>query len=366
MGKAAEETPEIVGRIARFVDAPEPGGFERLALEAFEFQFRRVEPYRRLCRSVGAVPGEVGDWRRVPAVPVLAFKTLELAAAPAVELFRSSGTTGVERSVHHHPYPDLYRRVIDRSFPDFCLDRELAGDGGRPPMLSLIPTRRQLPDSSLGFMADHLLRHHGGDGSAVAFGDRGVEVAAADRWCRERRRDRRPGLVLATSFALARWLEALEERGAGHRLPAGSAVFDTGGFKGRTRELSRRELLERIERRLGVPPERVVREYGMTELTSQLYTRTLTGGDPERFVGPPWLRARILDPETLEEAPPGRPGVIAIFDLGNVGSAVHVATQDLGVADGDGIRLEGRAGDAELRGCSLTVELLESGARGML
>jgi len=106
----------------------------------------------------------------------------------------------------------------------------------------------------------------------------------------------------------------------------------------------------------------VVREYGMTELTSQFYTGVLRGGDADVFVGPPWLKARILDPVTLREAPAGKPGLVAVFDLANLGSAVHLLVEDVGIAGGGGLRLLGRACGAELRGCSLTVETLAAAA----
>ena len=124
----------ILDRISRFIQitrSPEET-FDELALAAFAFQFERIEPYRRLCEGRGATPGSVTDWRQVPPVPAAAFKTLELAAAPAEEVFRSSGTTRraeEARSVHHHPYPDLYRLVIDASFPRFCLPH-LPGSAG--------------------------------------------------------------------------------------------------------------------------------------------------------------------------------------------------------------------------------------------
>lgn len=353
----------IVERVSRFVQsAPDIESFEELALAAFAFQFERIAPYRRLCEARGVTPASVAAWRQVPLVPAAAFKTLELAAAPAVEVFRSSGTTsggaGELRSVHHHPYPDLYRQVIDASFPRFCLPH--LAQGARLPILSLIPTRAQLPDSSLSFMADHLLARHGSPESTTAFGNRGVEVARARSWAGARQREGRPVLVLATAFALVQWLDGLDRLDLRFRLPPGSVLFETGGFKGRTTEISREELLRRTGERLGVPAGQVVREYGMTELTSQCYTRALYGEDPDLFVAPPWVRVRILDPETLEEAPAGKPGLIAVFDLANLGSAVHLLTEDLGVTDGMGFRLLGRAAGAELRGCSLVVEELRS------
>jgi hypothetical protein len=368
-------TPELVRRIERFVTSGE-GDFDALALEAFAFQYERIPAYRRLCEGRGLAPGEVGSWRRIPTVPASAYKSadrsLALHAAPPQITFRSSGTTQGEarRSVHHHPFPDLYRAVIDASLPRFC---PLAP--ARPPMLSLIPTPERLPDSSLSFMIGHVLERFGGEGSATAFGKTRVELAAVRSWLGARQRDRRPGLILATGLALLQLLDGLERMSLRFRMPAGSGLFETGGLKGRTREVSREELLSRVEGHLGLPPQRVLGEYGMTELTSQLYTRTLAEPEPEptpdgadrtAFVGPPWVRARILDPETLAEAPEGEVGLIAIFDLANVGSTVHLLTEDLGrSAAGGGFHLAGRAAGAELRGCSLTVEeMAEDGAAG--
>lgn len=350
----------IVERIARFVTEPGSASFEELALAAFAYQYEHVEPFRRLCQGRGLSPAGVGDWRQVPAVPTAAFKAgLPLAAAPAQEVFRSSGTTAGEetRSVHHHPFPDLYRLTIDASFPRFCLPA-----APPVPMLSLVPSREELPDSSLSFMLDHVLRRFGDPAkSANVSGRRGVEVMPARSWAGARQREGRPVLVLATAIALAQWLEALKRQDLRFRLPAGSAVFETGGFKGRETELSRDDLAASLAERLHVQPEAVVREYGMTELTSQCYGRALAGGDPDLFVAPHWMRFRVLDPETLAEAPAGTPGLLAFFDLANVGSAVHVLTEDLGVAEGDGFRLLGRAAGAELRGCSLVAEELARG-----
>lgn len=345
-----------VDRVSRFVQNPQSEPFGELALAAFAYQFENIAPYRRMCESRGATPDRVTDWREIPPVPAAAFRTLRLSvAAETPEVFRSSGTSGGEeaRSVHHHAHPELYRQVIDASFPDYCLPY-----GGPLPILSLIPSREQLPDSSLSFMADHILKVYGSPESAVAFGTRGVEVPRARSWSGARQREGRPVLVLATAFALVQWLEGLERLDLRFRLPAGSAVFETGGFKGRTAEVSREEVAERVGLRLGIPPTGIVREYGMTELTSQCYTKALLGGDPEIFEAPPWVRVRILDPATLAEAPAGTPGLISILDLANLGSALHLLTEDLGVAEGEGFRLLGRAAGADLRGCSLVVEEL--------
>jgi hypothetical protein len=101
----------------------------------------------------------------------------------------------------------------------------------------------------------------------------------------------------------------------------------------------------------------------MTELTSQAYTGALVGGEPGRFVAPDWLRVRALDPATLAELPAGETGLLALFDLANVGSALHLLTEDLGSVDAEGgFRLAGRAAEADLRGCSLLAEELAARA----
>lgn len=356
---------DLVDRIARFLDDPASGTFEELALEAYAFQVERIPAVRALAEARGALPGTVRGWREVPAVPALAYKSVELAPRGVeprpderVETFRSSGTSGPARSVHRHLFPGLYRTAIDASFPRHALPGPVP-EGGFP-MLSLIPPRARLPDSSLSFMVDHVLGRWGAPEATVQALGGAPGADGADAWARERERDGRPGVVLATAFALAAWLERLAAAGERYRLPAGTVLFETGGFKGRRRELSREELLARVAERLGVPPGRVVREYGMTELTSQLYTGVLAGGDPDLFVAPHWVRARVLDAESpaerLAEARRGTTGLVAIFDLANLSSAVHLLTEDLGAVEPGGLRLLGRAAGADLRGCSLAAE----------
>lgn len=345
----------VVAEIERFVAAsgrPE-GDFDRLALAAFRYQFERIAPYRALCERAGRTPATVDSWRAVPMVPAGAFATVDLATDPPLETFRSSGTLGERRSVHRHPFPGLYRAVVDATFPRFCLPA-----GGRPPILSLVPPRALVPDSSLGFLAAHAVERWGGEESAWGLGARGIEIGACRSWLSARQRAGRPCFVLATALALADLLDRLERMDLHFRLPAGSAIFETGGTKGRTRAIARAELLERAARWLGVFADSVVAEYGMTELTSHAYTAVLTGGDPALFVPPPWLRVRALDPATLDELPPGATGLLAFFDLANVGSALHVLAEDLGSVEPGGFRLAGRAPDADLRGCSLTAEEL--------
>ena len=292
----------------------------------------------------------------MPLIPTLAYKTLRLAVAEPEAVFESSGTTDSIPSRHHHCHLDLYRQVIDVTFPPALLAPPLEP---APPMLSLVPSLEDAPRSSLAFMLDHVMRRHAGEKSAVIAGPGGVRGPAARGFLAARQRDGAPVVVLGTTLALGQLAAALERLRLNFRLPAGSRIFETGGAKGRSSTLDRDELRAALHLRLGVGPEAFVREYGMTELTSHFYTTP--GGD--RFGVPPWVRVRVLDPETLDELPAGRPGLLAVFDLANVGSALHLLTEDLAMRHDDGsFELVGRASGAELRGCSLLSEELATGS----
>jgi phenylacetate-coenzyme A ligase PaaK-like adenylate-forming protein len=170
-------------------------------------------------------------------------------------------------------------------------------------------------------------------------------------------------LLLGTALSLLHAVRSLE-RTAAEPLPMGSRVMETGGFKGTGREIGRAELYDRIARATGVPPARIVSEYGMTELLSQLYTPVLSEGtsDPVVHVAPPWLVVRALEPMTLEELPEGEAGLLVFYDLANAGSVSHVLTEDIGSVVAGRVRLHGRVRGAEPRGCSRAMDELMSSA----
>ncbi len=201
------------------------------------------------------------------------------------------------------------------------------------PILALMPAPGDAPNSSLSFMAAEL-------GSTFLWGDSLVLAELSQ-----------PVILFGTAFALVNLFDSGRSLSA---LPGGSCIVETGGFKGKSREVPREQLYGWFTRVLGVPEENCFSEYGMSELASQFYSRGLSG--PK--IGPPWVRTRALDPVTGVDAAPGEPGLLAHWDLANVNSCLAVQTEDLGVMlpDGSGFALVGRAPGAVLRGCSLTAE----------
>lgn len=152
--------------------------------------------------------------------------------------------------------------------------------------------------------------------------------------------------VLGTAFLFVNLLDEMERVGLCFGLAEGSWVLETGGYKGRTREVPKRELHRLLKERLGV--SKAFGEYGMSELSSQAYA-----GEDGVFRFPPWARAQIVSPATGREANEGERGLIRVYDLANVWSVMAVQTEDVGIKVGDGFQLLGRAAAAEARGCSL-------------
>ncbi len=364
---------ELIALFARGVDVPlTDEKFEVLALRVFRACFEAVPPYAAYCRARDRTPSAVEHWTEIPAVPTAAFKALRLSAPgkPAERVFRTSGTTrGPERRGEHH-VPDLalYRASLRPTFEAFLLP-----DGARPRMLSLMPAPDVLPDSSLAFMIADVMATFGAPGSATMASAGGVDFEALERAIvgggatgDVAEADERPVLLLGTTAAYIHWLDALARDGRKVRLPEGSRLMDTGGYKGAGRRVTPDALRQAYADRLGLPAHACVNEYGMTELLSQYYDsglRDATRGveAAPRKQGPPWLRTVAVEPETLAPLPAGQTGLLRHLDLANLGSVLAVQTEDLGRVDQRGVALEGRVPGATPRGCSLAMDLLMGG-----
>lgn len=339
---------------------PEPWSderFESLALRVFALQYEANEPYNRFCRSIGRNPDSVGSWKEIPAAPTAAFRHVDLivgAPEDAALRFRTSGTTGGAGARGTHPVrrPETYAAALSGPFRHFVL----SGMDSATIVVVHSPFDAS-SDSSLAWMLDHVLERFGGEGSRRLDPTAGVTAGTVLPALEDSAVSGRPVVLLGTTLVMAEIASVLQESGATVELPAGSRLMDTGGAKGRD-DLDRPSLLSGLLPRLGLAPEAVVNEFGMTELLSQRYGRGLS---PLRLEGPPWLRTRVLHPVSLEEMPPGEEGVLCHYDLANVGSVLGVLTEDRGRRHGDAIEWLGRTPGAPPRGCSLaTAELLKA------
>jgi len=333
--------------------------FSELALELFALQFQYNSAYRKICEARKYTPSVVEHWTQIPAVPTAAFKELELTSLTSAErtsVFHSSGTTEQKPSRHFHNAESLavYETSLWHWF-EFHFDR--TGE-----FLFLTPNPIAAPRSSLVHMfetvrqklalpASAFLGAIGSDGSWL------IDFSATMQRLQIAGETGRPLTLFGTAFSLVHLLDHLAENNLLFRLPNGSRVMETGGYKNRSRVLPKAELHALITERLGVARENIICEYGMSELSSQAYDgarhEALGGGTLRVFHFPPWAGVRIVSPETGSEVADGETGLIRLFDLANVFSVAAIQTEDLGIRRGSGFELMGRAQLAELRGCSL-------------
>jgi hypothetical protein len=331
-------------RVLAFIATPSDTDFDRLALDVHGYQYRSNAAYGRYVDRLDAPPPQT--WREIPAVPAEAFRLSILACGPAERVYQSSGTTaGPERRARHHITDvQVYRTAALAGFA-----RTVLQAGSRRRFVVAAPERASHPASSLGEMVTSLREAYDND-TLPSFLNAGVVDTDGLGDAIDRLDPRMPIVLLAVTSALLRLADWADTNGRRWRLPAGSLVIDTGGCKGYEHDLPREEILDRYRRVLGTTPEQVVNEYGMTELSSQLYAH---GRGPHQ--PPPWLRTLICDLTTGREVAAGTIGCLRHVDLANLGSVLAIQSEDLGRVRDGGIELLGRAPGAVTRGCSLLV-----------
>jgi hypothetical protein len=351
----------FVAAFERRSGSPEP--FDSLACDIARFQADHVQGFARLCHARGIDPASLVRADDIPAVPTEAFKMTRVAAfepAAACAIFRTSGTTLGARG--EHTFRDLATYdaaalASGRAWLARDLDR-------RVPVLVLGPSPEEAPDSSLVHMCDAFVRAFGSPDSAWLVENGVIDLTRFDERVvyAEARGDN--VLLLGTSFAFVHFLDALGD--AMFRLPRGSRVMQTGGYKGKSREVPKDALVRELARVLAVDPRAIVAEYGMTELSSQFYEKTIAdaAARPGVYAEPPWARVVPVDPETGQPADEGEAGIAKILDLANVDSAVAVLAQDLVRRVPGGFELLGRASGAPPRGCSIAMDEILGASRG--
>lgn len=355
----------LIDRLLGFIAGSDPGdaAFDALALALFDLQYRHDEAYRRFCQRRGCTPARLVSWRDIPPVPIAAFKDATLSCVPpeaCERIFTTSGTTrGDVKGRNHHPTMTVWDASMRRAF-----EHGFRGGARRLPMATLFPSQEQLPHSSLARYLSLAVAHHGTQGSrAWVDAERGLDLEGLLRWLHAGAAGGEPVALLGASFSLVHLLDALDARRLAFRLPPGSLLLDTGGYKGRSRELPLDAFYDRLSAALGVPRGLCINMYGMTELSSQFYDAG-NAVVPSVKRGPRWVRTRVVDPATGREMPPGERGLLAHCDLANFNSATAILTEDVGIAVDGGFQLLGRAEGAEAKGCSLAVQDFLEATRG--
>lgn len=311
------------------------GTFEQQSLAIFRFQYEQNPVYRQWVDLMQRDPFTIKTLTDIPALPISFFKTHRVTSTDFAEalVFESSGTTRQNTSKHYVKDPGIYQRSFLEAF------RLFYGDPREWCILGLLPSYLERQHSSLVYMVEELIRlsEHPSSGFYLD------EHALLSERLLELEKEDRKTLLIGVTFGL------LDFAADFPRQLKHTVVMETGGMKGRRKEMTRTEVHEILAKALGVP--QIHSEYGMTELLSQAYSH-----GKGRFVCPPWLKILVRDEEDpLSIRTTGR-GILQVIDLANVYSCSFIATEDVGQVFEDGsFEVWGRLDNSDIRGCSLLV-----------
>ena len=355
---------------------PKPLG---LIIDALEYQRLNHPLYGRYCEIHGRTSRGVSllDY---PPLPVEFFKRTDVCPFPQAQTlleFHSSGTTSADRSVHRYRDLGMIQRAIFYTFTMY-IARAMSP---KTRVLSLMPSFEDNPHSSLGYMLTQLVRTLGSEGSDCFFSmQNGLETDRLFETLRQAAKDEVPVHLLGPAFSYVELLDRLGDEKIASA--PGSCLLETGGYKGRSREIPKSELRDALSGALGIARRNIYGEYGMCELTSQGYeicALNTHGELPQEglFIFPNWMKCILYDPETMAPVLPGNKGQIALFDLCNIDSAVFLLTGDIGILESlsesvrahvpghpkFALRLLGRAQNAMPKGCSMSWEEWSAASR---
>lgn len=320
----------------RIFDIKNSADFNLLALESFRYQWENNTIYRQFCEHLRVNPDAINRPEEIPFLPIQFFKEFSITASqkPVETVFSSSGTTGINTSKHHVVDLDLYEKSFRKSFALHY------GDVTQFTILALLPAYLERTGSSLIYMVDRLITDSQKPDSGFYLNN----YDSLSQKLKELDAKGEKVLLIGVSFALLDLVEQYDFK------LKNTIVMETGGMKGRRKELIREELHAILKEGFGV--NAIHSEYGMTELLSQGYS----SGDGI-FTLPPWMQIYMRDTEdALQLVKPGKTGGINVIDLANHYSCPFIATQDLGKKiDDNHFEILGRFDSSDIRGCNLMV-----------
>jgi phenylacetate-coenzyme A ligase PaaK-like adenylate-forming protein len=327
--------PDLLNRIFQIKDQT---GFQGVALEIFAYQFANNPVYHDFIKQLGINQDEIQAVQDIPFIPVEFFKSHKImtGSRPAAIIFESSGTSGKSVSRHLVADPALYEESLLRTF------RHFYGEPSEYFIAALLPSFTEKKNSSLAFMMQNLIDKSANPFSGFYLNNIRGMISAIE----QSRSANQKVFLISVNYTLINLAEEYSPD------LSGVIVMETGGMKGRRKEMTREELHSVLKKKFNLPA--IHSEYGMTELLSQAYSQ-----GEGIFYCPQWMKIFIRDPQdplTLISEP-GITGGINIIDLANIYSCSFIATDDLGRLHEDGgFEVLGRLDNSDIRGCSLLLE----------
>lgn len=310
--------------------------FEKIALKVFRFQYDNNVVYRQFCDLVKKDKHTVKSFKAIPFLPIQFFKSHDVVSNSDLPqtIFTSSGTTGSVTSRHIITDVSWYEQSYRQAFAQFY------GDIEDYTVLALLPSYLERQGSSLIHMVEDLIQLSNNPDSGFYLNN----YKALVEKLMQQESENKNVLLIGVTFAL---LDLIDKQ---NFQLENTIIMETGGMKGRRKEMIREELHEILTKGFGV--KAIHSEYGMTELLSQAYS--LGNGI---FECPSWMQIHIRDTEdALNYISNGKTGGINVIDLANINSCSFIATQDLGKKyDNGSFEVLGRFDNSDIRGCNLMV-----------
>jgi len=328
--------PDLLNRIFQIKDQT---GFQDAALEIFAYQFDNNPVYHDFIKQLGINQNEIYSVQDIPFIPVEFFKshTIITGNHTAEIIFESSGTSGKSVSRHYVADPALYEESLLKTF------RYFYGEPSEYFIAALLPSFSERKNSSLAFMMQNLIDRSASPFSGFYLNNIGGMISCIE----QSRSANQKVFLISVSYTL---IDMAEEYSPDL---SGVIVMETGGMKGRRKEMTREGLHSVLKKKFNLTA--IHSEYGMTELLSQAYSQ-----GEGIFYCPPWMKVFVRDPQdplTLISEP-GRTGGINIIDLANIYSCTFIATDDLGRLHEDGgFEVLGRLDNSDIRGCNLLMDI---------
>ncbi|WP_223549550.1 acyl transferase [Aestuariivivens sp. NBU2969] len=310
--------------------------FETMAFKVFKFQFENNSVYRSFCDLLYIHPSDITSIKDIPFLPIQFFKSHRVlcSSKPIEKIFSSSGTTGSVTSKHYVTDLSIYENSFQKGFEQFY------GNIKDHVILALLPSYLEREGSSLIYMAEVLIKQSKHKESGFYLNN----LTELKDLLLKLESEGKKTILMGVSFALLDLVEQYQFQ------LKNTIVMETGGMKGRRKELIRTELHNTLKEGFGVST--IHSEYGMTELLSQAYSK-----GHGIFNCPPWMQVLTRDTEdalTIQDY--GKSGGINIIDLANINSCAFIATQDLGRTHPNGtFEVMGRFDHSDIRGCNLMV-----------
>lgn len=313
--------------------------FTPAALDVFRYQYEQNSIYRRFVKCLRKDTVAINEYTQIPFLPVEFFKTEKIICGDAEHqaVFRSSGTSGTIESFHYISDLSVYENSSVKAF------EPIYGSLCEYTILALLPSYMENKNSSLVWMTNFFISKSNFKNDCGFFLDNYKPLI--EKLKELVKIPDRKVLLLGVSYALLDLAEKIN-------FPLGNViVMETGGMKGKRKEMVREELHNVLCEKLGV--RAIHSEYGMTELLSQSYSK-----GNGIFKSPPWMKVLIREMnDPLSYAAVGKTGGINIIDLANINSCSFIATQDLGRMNPAGLfEVLGRFDGSDVRGCNLMVD----------